>query len=164
MGTTDKPTQGEGARVALGSDHAGAELKASLRAWLEAEGVSVLDLGPEPGVSVDYPDFAERLGLAVREGRAEQGVLICGSGVGVSIAANKVKGIRAALVSEPVSAALARQHNNANVVCLGARLLGEDMARECVETFLNTPFDPGDDGRHRRRVELIAQVQSRSGS
>lgn len=165
---TPIPSQGapgaEPARVAIASDHAGVELKAALAQWLRTQGFSVEDLGPQDAAAVDYPDFAQRLGLFVREGRAQQGVLICGSGVGVSIAANKVAGIRAALVSEPLTAELSRRHNDANVVCLGARIVGEEMARACVLTFLQTAFDPGDDGRHRRRVERIAQIQESSGS
>lgn len=149
-------------QVAIASDHAGVELKSALADWLGARGVSLRDLGPHDAGSVDYPDFAQRLGEEVAQGRAQKGVLICGSGVGVSIAVNKVAGIRAALVSEPVSASLARQHNDANVICLGARLVGEDMARACVQTFLDGAFEPGDDGRHQRRVDKIAAVRAAS--
>lgn len=165
---TPTPSQGApgaepAAQVAIASDHAGVALKAQLAEWLRAQGFTVADLGPQGAAPVDYPDFAQRLGLFVREGKAERGVLICGSGVGVSIAANKVAGIRAALVSDPLTAALSRQHNDANVVCLGARIVGEEMARACVRVFLQTDFDPGDDGRHRRRVEHIAQIRASSG-
>ncbi|TDP64441.1 ribose-5-phosphate isomerase [Bradymonas sediminis] len=149
-------------QVAIASDHAGVELKAALAEWLIARGVSLRDLGPQDGQSVDYPDYAKRLGDEVVQGRAQKGVLICGSGVGVSIAVNKVAGVRAALVSEPLSASLARQHNDANVICLGARIVGEAMARACVQAFLDGEFDPGDDGRHQRRVDKIAAVRASS--
>jgi ribose 5-phosphate isomerase B len=158
----DSTTTGDAPEVALASDHAGVELKAALADWLRGRGVSVCDLGPADASSVDYPDFAERLGLEVSQGRAQKGVLICGSGVGVSIAVNKVAGIRAALAAEPLTARLSRRHNDANVLCLGARIIGEEMARACVEAFLGSDFDPGDDGRHQRRVDKIARIQDAS--
>ena len=145
--------------VAIASDHAGVELKAALIEWFRRRGFTFVDLGPASGVSVDYPDFASLVAERVVEGGAERGVLICGTGIGMSLAANKVKGIRAALVSEPVSAELSRQHNDANVLCLGARMIGEVMAQRCVERFMTTRFDPGDDGRHRRRVQRIQALE-----
>lgn len=156
---TTKSTQID---VAIASDHAGVELKAALVDWLDSRGVSVRDLGPPDAQSVDYPDYAQRLGEEIAQGRAARGVLICGSGVGISIAANKIAGIRAALVGEPLSASLARRHNDANVVCLGSRIVGEEMARACVQAFLDGSFDPGDDGRHRRRVDKIAALRDSS--
>src|SRR5690554_414925 len=145
-------------QVAIASDHAGVELKSALVDWLGARGVSLRDLGPYDAQSVDYPDFARILGEEVARGDAQKGVLICGSGVGVSIAVNKVAGIRAALVTEPLTAGLARRHNDANVLCLGARIIGEEMARACVQAFLDEAFEPGDDGRHQRRVDKIARL------
>jgi ribose 5-phosphate isomerase B len=145
--------------IAIASDHAGIALKAELVEWLMRRHISVVDLGPADSQQVDYPDFAQRVGRRVRDKEARLGVLICGSGVGMSIAANKMAGIRAALVSEPISAALAREHNDANVLCLGARMIGGLMAQRCVEAFMATAFTPGDDGRHRRRVEAIHRLE-----
>lgn len=136
--------------IAIASDHAGVELKSQLAAWLTGAGHQVLDLGTDGPASVDYPDFAAAVAAAIAEGRAERGVLICGSGIGISIAANRHPGIRAALVHDVTTARLSRQHNNANVVALGARLIGPDTARDCVEAFLQTPFDGGE--RHERRI------------
>ncbi len=146
--------------VVLASDHAGLSLKNELVAWLVKSGYHVLDLGPEDHKQVDYPEYAQRLGEKVVGKEARFGVLTCGSGIGMSIAANKVNGLRAAMVSEPVSAALSRQHNDANVVCMGARIIGTDMAIQCLTAFLNTSFEPGDDGRHQRRVHRIAQIEA----
>lgn len=146
--------------VAIASDHAGLSLKNELVAWLVKSGYRVLDLGPENNNQVDYPEFAQNLAEKVVGKQARFGVLTCGSGIGMSIAANKVHGLRAAMVSEPVSAALSRQHNDANVVCMGARMIGADMAIQCLKAFLNTPFEPGDDGRHQRRVQRIAQIET----
>lgn len=144
---------------AIASDHAGVELKAELFQWLKSKGFTVLDLGPADTQSVDYPGFAGITAERIARGDAGLGVLICGSGIGMSIAANKVDGCRAAMISEPVSAGLARKHNNANVLCLGARMIGRDMALKCLEAFVSTDFDPGDDGRHRRRVNMITDLE-----
>jgi ribose 5-phosphate isomerase B len=144
--------------VVLASDHAGVAFKAMLAQWLREQGKLVVDLGPAESHSVDYPDFAELLGHNVADGHAECGILICGSGIGMSIAANKVAGVRAALVTDPLMASLSRKHNNANVLCLGSRIIGEEMAKACVEAFLETDFDPGDDGRHQRRVGRIDEI------
>lgn len=138
--------------VALASDHAGFALKASLSDWLRTAGHEVIDLGPDDAASVDYPDYGYRLAREVADGRAARGVAICGTGIGISIAVNRHPGIRCALVSEALSARLARQHNDANVLALGARLIGLDMAKDCVSTFLATPFD-GD--RHKSRVAKL---------
>ncbi len=149
-------------RIAIASDNAAFALKAALVAWLREQDFSVEDLGPFDTASVDYPDYGYRLARAVAEGRADRGVALCGSGIGISIAVNRHPDVRCALVSEPVSATLARQHNDANVVALGARLIGEVMARACISAFLATEFE-GD--RHQRRVamlsspELVSQAQ-----
>ncbi|MDO6415478.1 ribose 5-phosphate isomerase B [Sphingomonas sp. BIUV-7] len=143
-------------RVAIASDHAAIALKAALVAWLPAQDVSVEDLGPFDTSSVDYPDYGYRLARAIAEGRADRGIALCGSGIGISIAVNRNPAARCALVSEPLSAALARQHNDANVIALGARLIGEEMAKACVAAFLNTPFE-GD--RHARRVAMLASPE-----
>ena len=140
-------------RIAIASDHAAFELKAQLAEHLRAAGHDVLDLGPEGADPVDYPDFGYKLASAIASGEASKGVAICGSGIGISIAVNRNPAARAALVSEPLSARLAREHNDANVIALGARLIGIEMAKACVDAFLSTPFG-GD--RHLRRVEKLS--------
>ena len=140
-------------RIAIASDHAAIELKAALADYLRGQGRDVLDLGPEGANPVDYPDYGYRLAEAVASGQAERGVAICGSGIGISIAVNRHPGARAALVSEPLSARLAREHNDANVIAMGARLIGIEMAKACVDAFLATPFG-GE--RHLRRVEKLS--------
>ena len=141
-------------RIAVGSDHAGFPLKAALAGWLKDMGHEVLDLGTHSTDSVDYPLIGFDVASRVAQGQAERGVLVCGSGIGVSIAANRVAGSRAALVQEPLSARLAREHNDANVVCMGSRLIGEEMAREILKVFIDTPFEGG---RHQRRIDQLDQ-------
>lgn len=140
-------------RIAIASDHAAYELKALLADWLRAEGHMVEDLGTNGPDSVDYPDFGYALGEAIAEGRAERGVALCGSGIGISISVNRNPAARCALVSEPLSAKLAREHNDANVIAMGARLTGIDMAKACLAAFLATDF-AGD--RHARRVDKLS--------
>ncbi|MEI9926544.1 MAG: ribose 5-phosphate isomerase B [Sphingomonas sp.] len=143
-------------RIAIASDHAAYAMKAELADWLREQGHDVLDLGTNGPESVDYPDYGYRLGAAIAEGAAEFGVALCGSGVGISIAVNRVPQARCALVSEPVSARLARNHNDANVIALGARLIGIEMAKACVMTFLNATFDGG---RHGARVDKLTHPE-----
>jgi ribose 5-phosphate isomerase B len=140
-------------RIAIASDHAAVALKTALRDWLSELGHDVLDLGTATEASVDYPDFGYRLARAVENGDADKGVALCGSGIGISIAVNRNPACRCALVSEPLSARLAREHNDANVIALGARLVGPEMARACIETFLATPFLGG---RHSGRVDKLS--------
>ena len=142
-------------RIALSADHAGYDLKDVLAAWLRAAGHEVLDLGTNGPESVDYPDFGAQLGRAVASGDAERGIAICGSGIGIAIAANRNPGCRCAQVNEPLSAALARTHNDANAIALGARLIGVDMAKACVTAFLSTEFEGG---RHERRVDMLSHL------
>src|SRR5918997_3901222 len=137
-------------RIAIASDHAAIELKAALADHMRGLGHDVIDLGPEGAASVDYPDYGYKLAEAIASGQATKGVAICGSGIGISIAVNRHPAARAALVSEPLSARLAREHNDANVIAMGARLIGITMAKECVDAFLATDFG-GD--RHLKRVE-----------
>ena len=139
-------------RIAMSADHAGFELKETLAAWLLEQGYQVLDLGTHGPESVDYPRFGAALAEAVTDGRAERGITICGSGIGVAIAANRNPLCRCAQVAEPVSAALARRHNDANAIALGARLIGLDMAKACVTAFLTTDFEGG---RHQHRVDML---------
>jgi ribose 5-phosphate isomerase B len=140
-------------RIAIASDHAAVSLKTVLADWLREQGHDVLDLGTDGSASVDYPDFGRAVGDALADGRAERGVALCGSGIGISIAANRNPACRCALVSEPLSAALARQHNDANAIAMGARVIGEEMAKACLQAFLSTPFEGG---RHQRRVDMLS--------
>ena len=140
-------------QIAIASDHAGYPLKALLEADLRAAGHTVLDLGADdPAISVDYPDFGRACAEAVVGGRAAFGVVVCGSGIGISIAANRVAGARCALVHDHLSASLARQHNDANLIAFGARLTGTETAREALQTFLSTPFEGG---RHQNRIRKL---------
>lgn len=139
--------------IALASDHAGYDLRVELRDWLAGLGVAVVDLGTDTRESVDYPDFADLLATALADGRAERGILVCGSGIGISIAANRHPHVRAALVHDTTTARLARQHNDANVIALGARTGGVEVARDCVTTFLTVAFEGGP--RHSRRVAKL---------
>ncbi len=139
--------------VAIANDHAGVALKKVLMAEITARGFTPLDLGTDTSDSVDYPDYGAAVAHAIREGRAQFGIAICGTGIGISIAANRHAGIRAAVCSNGLAAELAREHNNANVLCLGARLIGEAQATECVKRFLTTTFEGGE--RHARRVEKL---------
>ena len=139
-------------RIALGSDHAGFEAKQALKTALEQGGHQVRDLGPEGTDSVDYPDYAEAVAREVADGEAERGILICGTGIGMCIGANKVAGVRAAKCNDPEEARLSREHNNANVLCLGARILDGSVLTETAQAFLSTEFAGG---RHARRVAKL---------
>ena len=143
-------------KVALGSDHAGFEMKQAVREYLAAHAIEVEDVGTFSTDSVDYPDFAEKVGLAVREGRVERGILVCGTGIGVCIAANKIHGIRAAAPWSPDTARLSRQHNDANVLCLSGREMAKSLALDLVKIWLETPFDGG---RHQRRIDKITRIE-----
>ena len=140
-------------RIALSADHAGFELKDVLADWLRSEGHDVIDLGTNGPESVDYPRFGALLADAIADGRAERGITVCGSGIGVAIAANRNPACRCAQVAEPLSASLARQHNDCNAIALGARLIGPEMAKACVSAFLTSDFLGG---RHQRRVDQLA--------
>ena len=138
--------------IAIAADHAGVSLKETLKSELDELGFDVLDLGTNGPESVDYPDFANAVADTIRAGKANRGVLVCGSGIGVSIAANRHPGIRAALCHDAVTARLARQHNDANVLVLGARTTGLDVAKDCLRIFMDTAFEGG---RHARRVAKL---------
>ena len=146
-------------KIAIGSDHAGFGLKEALRKHLEGKGLEVMDLGPHDRSPRDYPESAAAVGRAVVAGDAQLGVLICGSGIGISIAANKVKGVRAALVHSEYEAHMARLHNDANIVCFGERVIGVGQALGALDAFLAGGHDPGDDGRHARRVAKIHAIE-----
>jgi ribose 5-phosphate isomerase B len=139
--------------VAIAADHAGYALKEELKADLHERGVALIDLGTGGPESVDYPDFGEAVGRAVATGEAERGIVICGTGIGISIAANRIAGVRSAVCHDATSARLARAHNDANVMALGARLIGPEVARDCVAAFLGTPFEGGE--RHVRRIRKL---------
>jgi ribose 5-phosphate isomerase B len=138
--------------LVFASDHAGTTLKDHLIAGMAAAGYDVIDLGAHPGETADYPDKADALALALAEGRARRGVLICGSGIGIAIAANRHRHIRAALCHDVTTARLCRRHNDANVLVLGARIIGEQVATDCLDAFLLTEFEGG---RHQRRVTML---------
>lgn len=140
-------------RIAIASDHAALTLKSALVEYLLSAGHDVSDLGPHDESSVDYPDYGYKLAAAIADGTAERGIALCGSGIGISIAVNRNPAARAALVSEPLSARLAREHNDANVIAMGARLIGIEMAKACLDAFLTTEFG-GD--RHQRRVDKLS--------
>lgn len=138
--------------ILIASDHAGFDRKTELVAALKERGLAPIDLGTHDHASVDYPDFAARMADALRDGQAPRGVLICGTGIGISIAANRHKGVRAALCHDITTARLSREHNDANVLCLGARTSGLQVALDCLDAFLETPFG-GD--RHQRRIDKM---------
>lgn len=141
-------------RIAIASDHAALALKAELADWARDQGHAVDDLGPHGPGSVDYPNYGAKLAAAIARGQADFGVALCGSGIGISIAVNREPACRCALVSENLSARLARTHNDANVIAMGARLIGPETARDCLAAFLATPFEGG---RHQARVDKLAR-------
>lgn len=141
--------------IAIASDHAGFGLKDQLTAWLREQGYDVRDLGTNSPDSVDYPDFGRKLAQSVASGEAERGIAVCGTGIGISIAINRNPACRCARVDDPLAARLAREHNDANVLALGGRLIGIDMAKACVSAFLDTQFAGG---RHQRRVDQISTL------
>ncbi len=139
--------------IAFASDHGALDLKADLKAHAESRGYEVLDLGTEGAASVDYPDFADRMAQAIADGKADRGVLMCGTGIGISIAANRYRHIRAALVHDAFGARLCRQHNDANVIVFGGRTTGVEIAKDCLDIFLSTEFEGG---RHAGRVAKMS--------
>ncbi|MDP4153048.1 MAG: ribose 5-phosphate isomerase B [Bacillota bacterium] len=142
--------------IAIGCDHAGFELKRAVIKHLEEKGLKVKDLGTYSTDSCDYPDIALAVGTAVTDGTCEKGILVCGTGIGMSIAANKIKGVRAACCSDTYSAKLTRMHNNANVLCFGARVVGEGLALEIVDAYIGTEFEGG---KHQRRIDKISALE-----
>lgn len=144
-------------KIALGSDHGGFKLKESIKAYLAKQGYETEDFGTYSEESVDYPKFALKAALAVSKGQCERGILVCSTGIGVSIAANKVRGIRAALCGDMLSARLTREHNNTNVLALGSFIVGEKLALAIVDTWLNTSFS--NEERHSRRIDEITEIE-----
>lgn len=143
-------------RIAIASDHAAVALKTTLATWARERGHDVLDLGTDGAASVDYPDYGYAVADALASGRAERGVALCGSGIGIMIAANRNPACRCALVAEPLSARLARTHNDCNAIAMGARLLGEEMAKACLDAFLSADFEGG---RHQHRVDKLSRQE-----
>ncbi len=145
-------------KIAIGNDHAAPELKITVIEHLKEKGVECVDMGCAVGERCDYPNAAKAVCEKVVSAECDLGILICGTGIGMSMAANKVKGIRAACCSEPFSARLTREHNNANVLCFGARVVGEGTAMDLVDAFVDTPFS--NDERHIRRIDLISEIEN----
>ena len=142
-------------KIAVGSDHGGFEMKEAVKRHLEERGFEVIDFGTNSLSSCDYPQFGKAAAKAVASGQADMGVVVCTTGIGISIAANKVKGVRCALCSEPLSAKMTRLHNNANVLALGGKMIGENLAMEIVDTFIDTPFS--EEEKHIRRVSQLEE-------
>ena len=143
-------------KIAIGNDHSAVELKHIIMEHLKEKGYEVLNLGTDSEESCDYPVYGEKVGRAVTSGQADLGIAICGTGVGISLAANKVKGIRACVCSEPYTAKLSRMHNNSNVLAFGARVVGSELAKMIVDEWLNAEFEGG---RHQRRVDMIMEIE-----
>ncbi len=146
-------------KIATGNDHTAVELKNIIKAFLEEKGHEVLDLGTNSTESCDYPVYGEKVGRAVASGEVDLGIVICGTGVGISLAANKVKGVRACVCSEPYTAKLSRMHNNSNVLAFGARVVGSEMAKMITEEWLNAEYEGG---RHQRRVDMLTEIENRN--
>ena len=153
-----KERKGDQMKVAIGSDHGGYQLKELVYQHLQETGVEITDFGTHNEDSTDYPDYAEKVAEAVAAGKYQRGILICGTGIGMSIAANKVRGIRCAMVSDCFSARATRQHNDSNILAMGGRVLGSGLAMEIVYTWLETEFEAG---RHQRRIDKITDIENR---
>lgn len=145
-------------KIGIGSDHGGFALKEELKAFMEEKGLDIVDFGTNNTESVDYPDYGEAVAKAVANNEVDRGVVICGTGIGISLAANKVKGIRCALCGDVYSAKMSRAHNNANMIALGGRVVGVDLAKEILDAYLNSEFQAG---RHERRVDKISEIEDR---
>ena len=146
-------------KIAIGNDHAATELKFIIMDYVKSLGHEVVNFGTDGNESCNYPEFGEKVGRAVASGEVERGILICGTGLGISLAANKVKGVRAAVCSEPFTAKMSRAHNNCNILAFGARVVGAELAKMIVETWLDTEFEGG---RHQRRVDMLMDIENRN--
>lgn len=145
-------------RIGIGNDHSALELKAEIIEFVEAMGHEIVDYGTKTTDSCDYPVYGEAVGRAVVNKEVDLGILICGTGLGISMAANKVKGVRAAVCSEPFTAKMSRAHNNANIIAFGARVVGAELAKMIVDAFINTEFEGG---RHQRRVDMLMDIENK---
>ena len=144
-------------KIGIGNDHASLEMKTEIIKLLEGKGYQVVDYGTYSEESTDYPIYAQLVGNAVVAGEVDYGILICGTGLGMALAANKIKGVRAAVCSEPFTAKMSKEHNNCNILAFGSRVIGGELAKMIVETWLDTDFEIG--GRHQRRVDLILKIE-----
>lgn len=145
-------------KIAMGNDHTAIEMKHEIKAYVEAKGYEVIDFGTNENTSCDYPEYGEKVGRAVAAGEADYGIAICGTGIGIGIAASKVKGTRVCTCSEPYSAKLSRMHNNSNVLTFGARVIGVEMAKMIVDEWLDNQYEGG---RHQRRVDQVMEIEKR---
>ncbi len=145
-------------KIAMGNDHTAVEMKKEIQAYVEAKGYEVIDFGTNETASCDYPEYGEKVGRAVAAGEADYGIAICGTGIGIGIAAGKVKGVRVCTCSEPYSAKLSRMHNNSNVLTFGARVVGAEMAKMIVDEWLDNQYEGG---RHQRRVDQLMEIERR---
>ena len=152
----NEKTEGRTKKLVIANDHAAVELKNEIKAYLEEKGHEVINIGTDTHDSCNYPEYGEKAGRMVAAGKADGGVLICGTGVGISIAANKVKGVRAAVCSEPVTARLVKEHNNANIIAFGARIVGSETAKAIVDAWLDAKFQGG---RHQTRIDMIHKIE-----
>lgn len=146
-------------KIGIGNDHSALELKAEIIGFLKEKGYEIVDFGTNSTESCDYPIYGEKVARAVAAGEVEKGILICGTGLGISLAANKVEGIRSVVCSEPFTAKMSRAHNNCNILALGARVVGAELAKMIVDTWLSTEFEGG---RHQRRVDMIMDIEKRN--
>ncbi len=144
-------------KLAIGADHGGYLLKEEVKKWLDQHGVAYEDFGTFSEASVDYPEIAAKVGHAIVDGKCDRGILVCGTGIGISIAANKIKGIRAAVCADEFCAEYCRRHNNANILCMGGRVLSTELALRMVNLYLNTEFEGG---RHQRRVDMFTALEN----
>lgn len=145
-------------KIGIANDHSGVEMKREITSFLQERGHEVINFGTDKNERCDYPIYGEKVGRAVAAGEVDRGILICGTGLGISLAANKVHGVRAVVCSEPCTARLSRQHNDANILALGARIVGLELAKMIVETWLAAEFEGG---RHKRRVDMIMEIEDR---
>lgn len=145
-------------KIAMGNDHSAVEMKEAIKAYVESKGYEVIDFGTNSCDSCDYPEYGEKVGRAVAAGEADYGIAICGTGIGIGIAAGKVKGVRVCTCSEPYSARLSRMHNNTNVLTFGARVIGVEMAKMIVDEWLDNKYEGG---RHERRVAMLGEIENR---
>ena len=146
-------------RIAIGNDHAAVELKREIKEYVESLGHEVVNFGTDSNESCNYPEFGEKVGMAVVSGEYDCGILICGTGVGISIAANKVNGVRAAVCSDVATARLVKQHNNANTIAFGARIVGNELAKDIVKAYLEAEFEGG---RHQTRIDMFSEIEKRN--
>ncbi|MDO4267062.1 MAG: ribose 5-phosphate isomerase B [Eubacteriales bacterium] len=145
-------------KIAMGNDHSAVEMKEAIKAYVESKGCEVIDFGTNSSASCDYPEYGEKVGRAVADGEADYGIAICGTGIGIGIAAGKVRGVRVCTCSEPYSARLSRMHNNTNVLTFGARVIGVEMAKMIVDEWLDNSYEGG---RHERRVQMLGEIENR---